>query len=320
MLNAPCVLITGANGFVGQQLMSTLSTHGVDVIGALRSIPISNTENVVAVGNINSTTNWSAALTKVQVVIHTAARAHIMKDSAPDILAAYREVNTAGTLNLARQAADAGVKRFIFISSIKVNGETTTKLPAFTEYDIPSPLDPYGISKMEAEEGLLKLSKNTGMEVVIIRPPLVYGAGVKANFHNLMKLADTCLPLPFGAIHNMRSMIYVHNLVDFIRECIDHPAAANQVFLLSDGQDFSLTQLVTLLRSFMCNPRRLIPIPVLVFRIAGLLVGKNPVVDRLVGSLQVDADKARKLLGWVPPYTVEQGIQATVGSFMEAKK
>lgn len=320
MLNAPCVLITGANGFVGKQSMNSLSAQGVDVIGAQRSIPILNTVNVIAVGNIDSETNWSAALTNVGIVIHTAARAYIVKDSAPDILTAYREVNTAGTLNLARQAAVAGVKRFIFISSIKVNGESTTELPGFTENDLPNPSDPYGTSKMEAEEGLWKISADTGMELVIIRPPLIYGAGVKANFHSLMSLANTNFPLPFGAIHNSRSMVYVGNLVDFIVKCIDHPAAANQIFLISDGIDLSLTELLRLLRSAMAKSRRLIPVPVFLFRVVGFVIGRRTVIDRLVGSLQIDSSKARELLNWQPPYTVEQGIKATVNDFLKSRK
>ncbi|SIS47341.1 UDP-glucose 4-epimerase family protein [Neptunomonas antarctica] len=317
MLDGVCVLITGANGFLGKHLIHVFSEKGIDVIGAYRAVSTSSDQNSVAIGNIDSMTDWSNVLKKRQVVIHTAARAHIMKDSAVDPLTAYREVNTAGTLHLARQAAMAGVKRFIFISSIKVNGETTTSLPAFAVNDTPAPQDPYGVSKMEAEDGLRKIAQDAGMEVVIIRPPLIYGPGVKANFRNLMKLANTAVPLPFGAIHNIRSMLYIGNLVGFIVKCIDHPAAANQTFLLSDGQDLSLTELLCLLRSSMKKPTRLVPVSASFFRVAGSVTGKRAVVDRLVGSLQVDSSKACELLNWQPPYTVEQGIKATTDHFLK---
>lgn len=317
MSNLPNVLLTGANGFVGRRLMDYLSAKGFNVLGAARFISTPGADNEIAVGDINATNDWSAAFQDRQVVIHAAARAHVMKDEESDPLSVYREVNTAGTLNLARQAAKAGVKRFIFISSIKVNGETTTSLPAFTESDVPAPQDPYGVSKREAEDCLRKIAHSTGMEVVIIRPPLVYGPGVKANFRNLMKLANTRVPLPFGAIHNLRSMVYVGNLVDFIVKCIDHPAAKNQTFLLSDGKDLSLTGLLCLLRSSMAKPSRLIPVPASLFRLAGSITGKRAVVDRLVGSLQVDASKACELLHWQPPYTVEQGIKATTDHYLK---
>lgn len=320
MLKAPCVLITGANGFLGSQLFNSLYLQGMNVKGAVRLDSIPNRESVVAVGDINSSTNWSAALERTDVIVHTAARAHVMIDNESDILGAYREVNTAGTLNLARQAADAGVKRFIFISSIKVNGETTTALPDFTEIDPPSPSDPYGISKMEAEKGLSKISADTGMELVIIRPPLVYGSGVKANFHSLMNLANSNFPLPFGAIHNARSMVYIGNLVDFIVKCIIHPSAANQTFLVSDGRDLSLAELMRLLRLAMRKSIRLIPVPVAILRVIGLLSGKRTIVDRLTGSLKVDSSKACELLDWKPPYTVEEGLKLTVDEFLKSQK
>lgn len=320
MHNHSHVLLTGSNGFVGRHLINFLSENDINFVGVLRALPTSKADNMIPIGDINSSTDWSDVLKERQVIIHMAARAHIMKDKAVDPLIEYREVNTAGTLNLARQAAVAGVKRFIFISSIKVNGETTTSLPAYIETDEPAPQDPYGISKMEAETGLRKIANETGMEVVIIRSPLVYGPGVKANFYNLMKLANTCVPLPFGAIHNARSMVYVGNLVDFVVKCIDHPAAGNQTFLLSDGRDLSLAELLSLLRSSMKKPARLVSIPALLFRIAGLITGKSTLVDRLVGSLQVDTSKACELLDWQPPYTVEQGIEATIGHFFEGNK
>ncbi|MBO9497508.1 SDR family oxidoreductase, partial [Thalassotalea sp. G20_0] len=269
---------------------------------------------------INDTTNWSVALRGIDIIIHLAARAHIMGDEAADPLSEYRLVNVAGTLNLARQAAAAGVKRFIFVSSIKVNGETTSGLQPFTESLTCEVHDPYGMSKKEAEDGLRIIAAETGMEVVIIRPPLVYGAGVKANFLNLMKLADTPIPLPFGAINNKRSMVYVGNLVDFIIQCIDHPSAANQTFLVCDGEDLSLRSLLDMIRASLGRPPRLVPIPAFLFQIAGSIAGKREVVDRLVGNLQIDSSKARNLLNWVPTFTVQQGIDSTIASYLKCKE
>ena len=243
-----------------------------------------------------------------------------MNEEVADPLAEYRRVNVDGTLNLARQAADAGVKRFIYISSIKVNGESTSGRVPFTEKDTAKPLDPYGVSKYEAEEGLKKIATETGMGFVIIRPPLVYGAGVKANFLNLLKLSNTGFPLPFASVKNKRSMVFVENLVDFIVQCIDHPAATNQTFLISDSHDFSLSGLLKLIRNSMNKSTKLIPVPVFFFKLAGLIFRKKDVVDRLVGDLQVDSSKAMSLLGWTPPYNVGQGIQATVDSFLENNK
>src|SRR5690606_19501036 len=211
-------------------------------------------------------------------------------------------------------------KRFVYISSIKVNGESTTSMAAFTETDSAKPEDPYGVSKHEAEEGLRLLAQETGLEVVIIRPPLVYGPGVKANFLSLIKLSATKLPLPFGAVNNHRSMVYVGNLVDLIVRCINHPAAANQTFLVSDGEDVSLRNLVTYIRLCFGRSPRLLPVPVGLFKLAGALTGKRGVVDRLVGDLQVDSTKARALLEWAPLFTVTQGIEATVADFMSKDK
>ena len=312
------VLLTGATGFVGQWLMK--SHASMPWRCAVRALPESSSPEFFSVGNIDSHTDWTSVLNDIRVVVHMAARAHIMHDNCADPLAEYRQVNTEGTLNLARQAAAAGVKRFIFVSSIKVNGETTSGLQPFTESLTCEVQDPYGISKKEAEDGLRIIAAETGMEVVIIRPPLVYGAGVKANFLNLMKLADTSIPLPFGAINNKRSMVYVGNLVDFIIKCIDHPSAANQTFLVCDGEDLSLRSLVMMMRTSLGRPARLVPVPAVLFRIAGRIAGKPEVVDRLVGDLQTDSSKARKLLNWVPPFTVQQGINAAIASYLKCKE
>lgn len=316
-----CILLTGSTGFVGSALLAELKKlPDFRVVAAVRSAASPASDDVVVVGNIDGTTDYSAALNGVDVVVHAAARAHIMRDEVADPLAEYRKVNVEGTLNLAKQAVAAGVKRFVYISSIKVNGESTTGLSAFTEADSAKPEDPYGVSKYEAEQGLRLLAQETGLEVVIIRPPLVYGPGVKANFLSLVKLSATRVPLPFGSVNNHRSMVYVGNLVSFIIHCIRHPAAANETFLVSDVEDVSLRNLVTYIRLCFGRSPRLLPVPVGLFKLAGALTGKRGMVDRLVGDLQVDSSKARSLLGWVPPYTVEQGIAATVADFMSKDK
>jgi nucleoside-diphosphate-sugar epimerase len=232
-----------------------------------------------------------------------------MHDTVADTLMAFRAVNVDGTLNLARQAAALGVKRFVFISSVKVNGESTPPGREFTEADAPNPQDAYGQSKHEAEQGLRQLSADTGMEVVIIRPPLVYGPGVKANFAALMRAVQRGWPLPLGAVHNQRSLVALSNLVDFIVTCITHPQAANQTFLVSDGQDLSTTELVRGLAQAAGVPACLLPVPVWALQAGATLLGKGDAVQRLCGNLQVDMSKARSLLGWVPPVSVEEGLR-----------
>jgi len=309
------LLLTGYSGFVGTVLAERLH---IDYDLSLLGRKSSNLGNSFKF-DLSPITIYDNVFESIDAVIHVAARAHIMNEEVADSLSEYRRVNVDGTLNLAQQSADAGVKRFIYISSIKVNGESTSGSVPFTEKDIANPLDPYGVSKYEAEEGLKKIAEKTGMEVVIIRPPLVYGAGVKANFLNLLKLSNTGLPLPFGLVNNKRSMVYVENLVDFIIRCIDHPNAANQTFLVSDGENLSLKSLITYIRKAMGKSPLLLPVPVGLFKLAGKLTGKSGVVDRLVGDLQVDSSKARELLDWTPPFTVEQGIAATVLDFKNRK-
>ncbi len=232
-----------------------------------------------------------------------------MNHQSDDPLLEYRKVNVDGTLNLARQAAEAGIRRFIFVSSIKVNGEQTTLDQSFTADQVPAPQDAYGISKLEAERALQGLAKETGMEVVIIRPPLVYGPGVKGNFAMMIKLLDKRLPLPLGAINNKRSLVALDNLVDLIITCINHPAAANQVFLAGDGKDLSTSELLREIGKAMGKPARLIPVPSGLLMFGAGLLGKKAIAQRVLGSLQVDNSKARNLLGWEPPISVEEGLR-----------
>jgi UDP-glucose 4-epimerase len=271
-----------------------------------------NDEGGVAcvVGEIGANTGWQRAVDGCDAVVHLAARVHVMRDSAADPLAAFRAVNVDGTLNLARQAAAAGVKRFVFLSSIKVNGEGS-EVP-YLESDSPAPLDPYAISKWEAEQGLREIAAQTGMEVVILRPPLVYGPGVKANFARLIRAVERGWPLPLGAIDNRRSLLFLGNLVDAIRLCLEHPAAANRTYLLSDGEDVSSAELVRRLAKAMGKPARLLPVPAWAFGLAGRLLGRRQEVARLLGSLTVDSSAIRRELGWVPPYTLDQGLALTV--------
>lgn len=307
------ILLTGATGFVGLVLLNKIEDSNLVVLG--RKSP-ENYDGIFHQYEIDGDADFSTALDGIDAIVHCAARAHIMNDDALDPLNEFRMVNVEGTLNLAKQAAAAGVKRFINISSIKVCGESTSDYKPFVVDDM-APSDHYGVSKMEAENALRELALETGMEVVIIRPPLVYGPGVKANFLNLLKLSATKLPLPFGSINNKRSMVYLDNLVDLIITCIDHPNAGNKIFLASDGDDLSLSRLLRLIRKSMNKPAWLLPVPASVFKLAGKLMGKSDVVDRLIGDLQVDISDSKKHLNWTPPYTVEQGIKATVDDFME---
>lgn len=304
------VLLTGASGFLGGAITARLSQQDRISLSCAARSPLAQLGFATfAVGNLCAANDWSLPLLGQHVVIHAAARAHIMKDEVADPLSEYRLVNVEGTLNLARQAAAAGVERFIYISSIKVNGESTPLGRPFVSSDAPAPEDPYGLSKLEAEQGLMQLAAETGMEVVIIRPPLVYGPGVKGNFASMIKLIDRGIPLPFGAIHNKRSLVGVDNLVDLIIRCVDHPGAANQVFLAGDGKDLSTTELLLGVGKAMGKPARLIPVPVGLLQFGATLLGKKAMAQRLLGSLQVDISKTCELLDWKPPYTVEQGLR-----------
>jgi nucleoside-diphosphate-sugar epimerase len=307
-------VVTGATGFVGNAVIKRLRELGNVLVRA----SVRNTEalagadmagyETLQIFDISADTDWQPALHNAGVVIHAAARVHVMADEATDPLAEFRAVNVDGTLNLARQAAAAGVKRFIFISSIKVNGEGTTTIP-YRHSDKPAPEDAYGQSKSEAETCLRALTAKTGMELVIIRPPLVYGPGVKANFAALMNLARKNLPLPLGAVRNKRSLVALDNLVDLIVTCIDHPKAASQTFLVSDGEDVSTTELLTLMTRAAGKTPHLLPVPMSWLQKGAGMLGKKAIADRLCGSLQLDITHTRETLNWAPPLTIKQGIE-----------
>jgi len=305
------ILLTGANGFLGSRLAKALqSKQDMSLVAAVRRRVEVPASHIVEVQGLYDDTDWSTALTNQHVVVHAAARAHVTKDEAADPLAEYRRVNVDGTLNLARQAAAAGVKRFIFLSSIGVNGNSNAN--PFTEEDTPNPAEPYAQSKWEAEKGLWEVQLETGMELVIIRPPLVYGPNAPGNFGSLMRWVEKGVPLPLGAIHNKRSLVAVDNLVDLIMTCIDHPAASNQVFLAGDGQCLSTTELLRGVSRAMNKPSRLVPVPSSLLEQAAALLGKKALAQRLLGSLQVDISKAHDLLGWEPPISVDEGLRRCV--------
>ncbi|CAM3548987.1 SDR family oxidoreductase [Polaromonas hydrogenivorans] len=305
------ILVTGATGFVGSAIVVRLAREGIEMRACVRRDGVAMPDGVqtVLVGDLTSDADWSQALAGIGVVVHVAARVHVMDDTAADPLVEFRRINVQGTLNLARQASTSGVRRFVFISSIKVNGEVTKLGIPFSADDIPAPLDPYGISKMEAEQGLREIAAQTGMELVIIRPPLVYGPGVRANFAAMMRWLRRGVPLPLGAIHNQRSLVALDNLVDLIVTCLTHPAAANQTFLVSDGEDVSTTELLRRMGKAMNRPARLVPVSAGWLEQAAALVGKRDMAQRLCGSLQVDIQKTRQLLGWKPPLTLDQGLK-----------
>ena len=310
------VLITGATGFVGSRLTASMdaSNRSIQFRLVTRRPPSGRIPNAeeIRVDGISGDTDWADSLLNVDVVIHLAARVHVMDDISVDPLSEYRLVNVQGTLNLARQAAKAGVRRFIFLSSIKVNGEETAPGECFSESSKPNPVDPYGVSKHEAEEGLREICEKTGMEYVIIRPPLIYGPGVKANYQRLVQAVKRGFPLPFGCINNKRSMLALDNLIDFIIFTTSEPRAANQTFLLSDGQDLSSKELVTKIALALGLPPRILPVPAVLLKVLGIFLGKRTAIDRLLGSLQIDSSKARALLGWKPPISVDEGIARTV--------
>lgn len=319
-------LVTGASGFVGARLCSQLYANKQSYIGVVRNLPSvgvasSVDESYRAVGDIRPDTDWSELLRDIDCVVHCAARSHVMHETELDPLKAYRAVNVENTVNLARHAAAVGVRRFIFLSSIKVNGEKTCSvrtnassndLPKFfAADDKPRPEDAYGISKCEAEQALKEVSERTGLEVVTIRPPLVYGPGVKGNFLTMMRWLSRGVPLPFGAVDNRRSLVGLDNLVDLIITCINHPGAPSQTFLVSDDEDLSMPDLLERMGKALNMPARLVPVPEKLLRLGALLTNKQEIAQRLLGSLAVDISKTKQVLSWTPPISVDQGLRDT---------
>jgi len=311
------ILLTGSSGFLGKRLTTALANASFMLIECGRNSAKLNNPNYLHVENIDSNSKFNLQYQAINTIIHSAARVHVMNDASANPLEAFREVNTHGTLNLAQQAAEAGVKRFIFISSIKVNGESTELGKPFKPDDSFIPTDPYGLSKYEAEVGLHKIADETGMEVVIIRPPLVYGPGVKGNFASMMKWVNKGLPLPLGGIKgNKRSLVSVDNLVNLIITCIEHPKAANQTFLVSDNDDISTTGLLQKMALALDVPSRLLPVPAAWFIFVSHLFAKPAMSQRLCGSLQVDISKTTELLAWTPPYTSAQSMKKTADAYL----
>lgn len=314
------VLVTGANGFIGRRVCIELIKQGFRVRAAVRESSRAATlpGEAVITGPIGPETDWTSAVVGVDTIVHLAARVHVMKEAAADPLAEFRAVNVLGTRGLARAASEHRVRRFVYVSSIKVNGEATEH-SSFTENDQPRPQDPYGISKWEAEQALRIVGRETGLEIVIVRPPLVYGPNVGGNFLRLLKLLRSGVPLPLASLENRRSMIFSQNLADALVACAVHPAAAGKTYLVSDGEDLSTRDLIRHLSSLMGRPARLWPFPPPLLRLAGRMLGKAAELDRLLGSLQVDSAPIREELSWAPPYTVAEGLSATVQWFLASE-
>ena len=307
------VAVTGASGFVGRRVVERLAADGRYQVRALtrrNDWTAPPAVDVAVVGGLGGETDYAAPLSGVDAVVHCAARVHVMRDRAADPLAEFRTANVVGTARLARQAAAAGVRRFVFLSSIKVNGEATAPGKPFTAYDVPHPTDPYGISKLEAEDALRAISAETGLEVVVIRPVLVYGPGAKGNVLSLKKWLRRGVPLPLGAIENRRSLVAVDNLVDLVVTCLEHPEATGRTLLVSDGEDLSTTDLLRRTARAMGVEARLIPVPQRILEAGARLLGQGSIARRLCGSLQVDIRETRELLGWVPPVRVDCALQA----------
>ena len=314
------ILVTGGSGFVGCALLERLAANpGRGLRALVRQPPARQVTGVDyrQFTELSAVSFDSGHFEQVDTVIHLASRVHVMHETAAEPLAEFRRVNVEGTLALARAAAQAGARRFIFVSSVKVNGESTDGRAPYTADEVPAPQDPYGVSKREAEDGLRQVAAQTGLEVVIVRPVLVYGTGVKANFRSMMHWLSKGVPLPFGAIHNKRSLVALDNLVDLLVTCIDHPAAANQTFLASDGHDLSTTELLQHLGKALGKPARLLPVPAALLKGVATLAGKGALSRRLCGSLQVDSRKTREVLGWKPPLDIDQALRATAINFLK---
>jgi len=306
------ILVTGATGFVGRALVRRLLADGLAVRAAVRQVSeaLPAVTEAVTVGDIGPDTDWRAALAGVDAIVHLAARAHVLRDSSADAHARYRAVNTLGALRLAEAAAAAGIRRFVFLSSVRVHGDHSTGAPL----DETRPLvadDPYGRSKADAERGLAALAATGRLEPVILRPPLVYGPDVRGNFARLVRLVERGVPLPLGAVRNRRSLVFVGNLVDAIVRVLDHPAAAGETFMVSDGEDLSTPDLVRRIARALGKPARLVPVPVAFLRLGGALAGRDDDVARLLDDLVVDPSKIRALLGWSPVFTLDEGLRET---------
>ena len=313
-------LVTGANGFIGHVLCETLVQLGHDVLGAVRSGDVISDLKFpcISVGDINDKTDWSVALTDIDVIIHLASRVPVMNETPLDALREFRRTNVFGTEHLARSAAIAGVKRLVFVSSIKVNGEETIGGHSFRELDVPLPQEPYGTSKWDAEQVIHRVAQETDLEIVIVRPPLVYGAGVKGNFAQMMRVVDKGIPLPLASVKNLRSLVYLGNFVDALRLCATHSAAAGQTYLVSDAEDVSTPELLRQLGKAIGRLTLLLPCPPILLKLVGRLLGRSEQIDRLLGSLQVDSCKLSHELGWHPPYSLHQGIQITAEWYKES--
>jgi len=311
------LLVTGANGFVGRALVARLARDGVPVRAAARSNMVAGMAGVQLISGLDLAApgDWSAALKGVNAVVHCAARVHVMRDTTADPLAEFQRVNVQGSLALASQAAAAGVRRFIFVSSIGVNGAVTTERP-FQADDTPAPHSPYAQSKLEAELALRALAAQTGLEVVIVRPPLIHGPDAPGNFGSLMHAVYRGLPLPFGSVKNQRSLVALDNLVDLLLHCANHPAAAGQAFLVSDGEDLSTPELLRRVAAALGRKSHLLPVPVALLRGASQILGKTTMMQSLCASLQIDIDKTRKRLGWSPPVSVNQALASAAQRYL----
>jgi nucleoside-diphosphate-sugar epimerase len=330
MKNTKKVLITGANGFIGRALCRALLEQGFQIRAAVRNaqqasllmkvLPNSSALETILVGDIAHKPNWSSLLKNIDIVVHLAARVHVMQDDVIDPLAAYREMNVRVSEEIARASINADVKRFIYLSSVKVNGEQTIyyadgNLQKFTENSIPNPQDPYGISKWEAEKKLFSLGEKTGLEVVVIRTPLVYGQGVKANFESLMKWVKKGIPIPLASVKNQRSLIYIGNLVDAIIACMLHEKAAGKTYLVSDNDDVSTPDLIRRLAIALKKPVRLLPFSPRLMQTIGMILGKKAIVERLLSSLVVDTTAIKRDLGWAPPYNMQSALNKDFNTY-----
>lgn len=313
------VLVTGATGFIGHVLCKHLLQHGWSVRAASRSGSSATTipagAEAVRIASVDAETDWTEALGGVDAVVHLAARVHVMHESSSDPLGSFRTVNTEGTRRLAAMAAEAGVRRFVYLSSIKVNGGQTADSP-FTEADVPRPDEAYGMSKWLAELALWDAARGTGLEAVVVRPPLVYGPNAPGNFKRLLKFIRLGIPLPLGSVRNQRSFMYVENLCDAIRVCLQHPAAAGRTFLLSDGEDISTPGLVWFLSQYLGRRSRLIPFPTSLLEAGASLLGFHDEAERLLRSLRVDSSAIRQTLHWNPPYSLHEGLRATTEAYL----